>query len=145
MLSTSPLMGNGAITVALAGPVGRSARWMGILMIEAWRTTSIPGYEVSDQGRVRRVAGGRGARAGRILQCWISSRGYVMASLSNCGQSKHYRVHRLVTSAFMGPVPAGFQVNHRNGKKTDNRLSNLEYVSPRENIRHAIAHSLFGS
>lgn len=46
-------------------------------------------------------------------------------------------VHRLMAVTFLGD-PNGLQVNHKNGIKTDNRLSNLELVTPSENMQHAL-------
>lgn len=47
-------------------------------------------------------------------------------------------VHRLVMVAFAGHPPLGKQVNHKDGNPSNNRLVNLEYVTPSENTRHAI-------
>ena len=53
------------------------------------------------------------------------------------------RIHRLVTEAFLDrPNSESWQVNHINGDKRDNRLVNLEYVTPSENMRHAYANGL---
>lgn len=59
-------------------------------------------------------------------------------ALRRDGKSKTHRVHRLVASAFLGPIPDGKEVNHRNGDKADNRAENLEVVTRSENIRHSI-------
>jgi hypothetical protein len=40
--------------------------------------------------------------------------------------------------AFVGPCPVGFEVNHKNGIKTKNRLWNLEYLTKSENAKHAL-------
>lgn len=46
-------------------------------------------------------------------------------------------VHRLVVKTFMGEIPLGLAVNHKDGDKTNNNLSNLEVVTYSENMRHA--------
>ena len=45
--------------------------------------------------------------------------------------------HVMVWECANGPIPAGMQVNHINGVRTDNRLVNLELVTPSENTAHA--------
>lgn len=62
------------------------------------------------------------------------SRGYVQVS-------RHGKLcmmaHRLIWESVHGPIPDGLQINHINGIKTDNRIANLELVTPRENSLHA--------
>lgn len=48
-------------------------------------------------------------------------------------------VHRLVATAFIGTIPKGKEVNHKNGNKQDNRVDNLEVVTHKENMNHAVA------
>ena len=50
---------------------------------------------------------------------------------------KLYLCHRLVWEAVHGPVPEGYEINHINGIKNDNRLANLELVTHQENMQHA--------
>ena len=89
------------------------------------------GYEVSNQGRIR--------FKGREVKCHIGDRGYVKATLRGNPESRRrsVRVHRLVAEAFVGRCPDGQQVNHIDGKKTNNCASNLEYVTPSQNMHHA--------
>ena len=94
-------------------------------------------YEVSNWGRVRRVAPCARSRVGRILQAATTTRGYSRLTLVANGIRKRYHVHTLVAASFLGPCPDGHQVNHRNGIKTDNKADNLEYVTPSQNVRHS--------
>jgi predicted DNA-binding protein (UPF0251 family) len=110
---------------------------------EEWRV--IPGsegyYSVSSLGRVRSepVQTGRaGRQRGRILKCYPDNKGYPQFSM--ClpgGRRRTTKVHRVVALAFLGPRPAGAQINHKSGDKNDNWVTNLEYVSCRRNVRHA--------
>jgi hypothetical protein len=67
--------------------------------------------------------------------------GYLRVSLSvrERRTPKKFLVHRLVYSTFVGPIPDGITVNHRNGKKTDNRITNLELATMSEQMQHAYA------
>ena len=56
-----------------------------------------------------------------------------------CGQN--YNVHRVVMLAFNGPPPneQAWQVHHKDGDPINNRLGNLEYVTPSQNVLHSYA------
>lgn len=86
-------------------------------------------YEVSDSGEIRRVKGWNGE--GNILAKVPDRDGYLKVHLSVNGKAKKRLVHRLVMRAFIGE--SNLEVDHLNGNKQDNRLSNLEYVTTSEN------------
>jgi hypothetical protein len=46
------------------------------------------------------------------------------------------RVHRVVAQTFIGKIPKGMEINHLDGDKHNNNLSNLEVVSRQQNITH---------
>lgn len=113
-------------------------------MNEIWK--DIKGYErlyqVSNLGRVRSLSRmcvcGKGFSLykGKMLKLHKDHKGYLRAHLSKNGKSKLYFVHRLVWEAFNGELPKGMleiQVNHINEDKTDNRLENLNLMTPKEN------------
>lgn len=98
----------------------------------------IPGfddYEVSRKGEIRSWK--NDASTPKTLSQFLCSDGYIRVNVSNHGKSFSLKTHILVARAFLGEMPCGFQVNHKNGIQHDNRLENLEYVTPRENTRHA--------
>lgn len=97
-------------------------------------------YEVSFDGKVRRIAPGRGAKVGRILKPTTNRKveGYLFLFLyRECKSTRHY-VHRIVAEAFHGPAPEGQEVNHIDGDKLNCCASNLEWVTKQENARHAV-------
>lgn len=62
---------------------------------------------------------------------------YPAINLCRDGVQKTHRIHNLVLTAFGGARPAGHQCNHKNGDKFDNRIENLEWMTPSENSQHA--------
>lgn len=84
-------------------------------------------YEVSDIGRVRRVAGGPGAVVGRIMKTRIGPKGYRLVALCVRGKKHHRTVHSLVAKAFLGPRPPGYEICHSDSDSLNNCSGNLRY------------------
>lgn len=86
-------------------------------------------------------------------QYWVSENGDVYVintgyklNVKPCKRSGYYKIgrdtgfsslHRLVYSSFVGDIPEGMQINHIDGNKANNHISNLEVCTPSENVRHA--------
>lgn len=113
------------------------------MCVEDWRpVVGLEGrYEVSNLGRVRSLTfasrWGRFARATPIYlrpHCGVT--GYPAVAIGGRLRS----VHRLVLEAFVGPCPAGMECAHLNGVRDDPRLSNLRWVTRRENASHRAIH-----
>ncbi|MGI8996772.1 MAG: HNH endonuclease [Pyrinomonadaceae bacterium] len=94
-------------------------------------------YEVSNYGRVRTSKGYDFHRVRGVLRPRLNNVGYYRLTLARKRQKAERTVHRLVAEAFLGPCPKGYEVNHRDGDKANNRLENLEYTTHRGNMRHA--------
>lgn len=100
---------------------------------EFWKVIEdFPNYLISNKGNVKTVK----TLENRIL--FTKDDGYVSCTLTLNGKSYYKYVHRLVAEAFVINPKTKKQVNHKNGIKNDNRVENLEWVTPSENIRHAI-------
>lgn len=104
-------------------------------------------YEVSDLGHVRRIISlpKHPVRVDGHLRPGKTTSGYLFLCLYPCGgdtRPRNHFVHRLVLEAFTGPFAPGEQTNHINGIKADNRLINLEKVTPTQNMKHAVGQGL---
>ena len=100
-----------------------------------------PDYEVSDTGRVRRLTDHKLSsrwNVGRELTPQINQYGYLRVKVDN----RYVFVAKLVSETFICPRVGRFQVNHKDGNKTNNCISNLEWVTHSENQRHAIKNGL---
>lgn len=75
---------------------------------------------------------------GHVLRSY-DSRGYrsIKLRLTPGGKRKSHLIHRLVYEAFVGPIPPTYQINHIDGVKHNNDISNLEAVTCSENHLHA--------
>ncbi len=103
---------------------------------EEWRP--LVGYEadyaVSNHGRVKRTSST--TRTDRLFVGQNTSHGYRSAALTVQCKTKHVYIHRAVAMAFI-PNPQSLRyVNHIDGDKTNNRLENLEWATPRANLIH---------
>jgi hypothetical protein len=109
-------------------------------------------YQVSNQGRVRscdrvapRKTNGDIHLKGAILKLGKCRNGYMRVGLSEFGERKSMAVHRLVALVFIGKPKEESQVNHIDGVKSNNCVSNLEYCTPSENTQHAYKTGLCNS
>lgn len=105
--------------------------------LEYWRP--VPGYEdkysVSNLGRIKNSHG-------KIIKLQRNNRGYVIYTFNDCGKVTKY-VHHLVMAAFGDHKPAPYyQIDHVDGNKNNNCISNLEWVTPSENTRRAYQNHL---
>jgi len=102
-------------------------------------------YDISNYGRVRskdRIVDRSGPtgncfKNGIILKQYITPKGYCRVQLQSGDKRKNAMVHRLVAKAFIDNINEKPEVNHKNGIKDDNNISNLEWVTSSENQIHA--------
>lgn len=127
-----------------------SKRWLSIedLPNEEWKDIKdFEGlYQISNYGRVKslgRMIKHDGSYSGyiSIKECIRKARrdkhGYWYLNLNKNSVSKTKKLHRLVAEHFLEKVHGKEQVNHIDGNKDNNAISNLEYCTPSENNKHA--------
>jgi len=111
--------------------------------MENWK--DIKGYEgyymVSDLGNVKSLERsvmtyqGLKTRKERILKPYLTN-GYARICLHKDGNKKMCNIHRLVCEAFLPALDGKEIVNHKDGNRSNNLLSNLEWFTQSENIKH---------
>lgn len=109
------------------------------LIEELWKT--VLGYEgiysVSSLGRLRRETTNTNVKAGTITK-GCQGKHYSKISIRKNGIRKQENIHEVIAEAFLGKRPKGMYVNHIDGNKKNNCANNLEYVTPKENIRQSV-------
>lgn len=99
-------------------------------------------YEVSDSGEVRSLICNGGLRKKpKVLKQYKKPNGYLSVALRKGGKTHHVRVHRLVAMAFLPNYDYLLTVNHIDEDKTNNCVSNLEWVSHQYNTEYSQAKS----
>lgn len=91
-----------------------------------------PNYEISDRGRVKNK------KTGRILRQQTNQKGYLVLQIDG----KNERVNRLVADAFYDGDNGKLDVDHVDGNKQNNNISNLEFCTRSENIQRAFKNGL---
>ena len=106
-------------------------------------------YQVSDDGRVRSVDrvvyqtnGHPLSYKGHIMKQTLAPNGYYVVNLRNGTKPHALTVHRLVAEAFIPNINCLPTINHIDGDKKNNHVSNLEWVSYGDNNVHALIHNL---
>lgn len=120
------------------------------MKLEEWRDIpDYPNYQVSNLGNVKskeRYTKAKGNeiihRKEKLLKPQTDNKGYKYVRLYNSVGFKTKKIHRLVAEIFIENKENKPQVNHKDGNKSNNNVSNLEWCTDLENKQHAIKNGL---
>lgn len=137
--SKNILSPDGAVVAYTSNPKGV------FFMNEEWRTIwNFPSYAVSNIGRVKRIEKYRNSTEDGVLKfsycggkCDFGGK-YLAVCLCQSNVKTTRTVHSLVARQFIGVRPEGYHINHIDGDRYNNKVENLEYVTPLENIKHQV-------
>ncbi len=103
------------------------------MLIEKWKTLNFnENYKISDLGQI--FSKKRQGSKGQFINPSLNKKGYLFCVINKTC----FTVHRLVLCTFNNKnINTKQQVNHKDGNKLNNRLSNLEFVTNKENMIHA--------
>lgn len=109
---------------------------------EIWRPVDgHPGYEVSNQGRVRSWRRTGGALTLADAPHFLKPRPAVQGRYLSVGIARRTRyVHHLIAAAFLGPRPDGLHIAHWDGNGHNNSVGNLRYTTRADNMADKIRH-----
>ena len=94
------------------------------------------GYSITDDGKVY------SKKRNKFLRITYQYK-YPCVQLCINGKVTTRSIHRLMALSFLPIIEGKNYVNHINGNKNDNKIENLEWVSPKENTNHAVKNNLY--
>jgi len=98
--------------------------------MEEWKQIKTYGYEASTDGRIRNI------KTGRILKQRMSSDGYFIVDIQIEKKNRTFKTHRLIADTFLEKDLVRVEVDHINRNKTDNKVTNLRWVTRIENMQN---------
>ena len=99
--------------------------------MEIWKPLkNFPSYNGSTEGRIMNI------RTQRILKTFVNSQGYELICLRKNNKQYTVKVGRVIAETFLGEHP-GMDVGYKNGNRSQNNISNLEWRTRQETIRAA--------
>ena len=97
---------------------------------EIFYTTKYKGYVASKSGKVFSL------KTNSLVNGKVDNDGYITLCLMVNGERKFVQKHILIAETFLTKKEGATQVNHKNKKRDDCRVSNLEWVTVQENMEH---------
>lgn len=105
--------------------------------MEVWKKVEgFENYEVSNFGNVKSL-NYNGTNKEKFLKIRFLKTGYCRVNLCKNGKSTDFYIHRLVAISFLLKKDIDNQVNHLDGNKLNNNVSNLEWCNQSENMIHS--------
>lgn len=99
-------------------------------MDKVWKQTRFDNYMMSVDGEVF------GIYKNKVLKQRKDKNGYPVVCIYDNGKQKMVKIHRLIWETFIGEIPDGYQIDHINTIRDDNRLENLRCVTAKENCNN---------
>lgn len=93
-------------------------------------------YQIDETGKLFNV------KTKKFLKGSINKHGYLTYTINICGYAKTLYAHRMIAETYLSHSAEKDCVNHKDGNKLNNALSNLEWVTKADNNRHAILNKL---
>lgn len=94
-------------------------------------------YKIYFDGRVESVEFGKHKKPPQFLRPYITKKGYLRICIGPRNNRKSFCIHRLIGEYFIPNIKRLPEINHKDGNKLNNEISNLEWVTRIENEKHA--------
>ena len=91
--------------------------------------------KVFRDGRIHTLFKHKDGREKWKVKAFILHYGYLRVFVSSNNQRTHHFVHNVIALCYFGEKPEGYQTDHINSIKTDNRVENLQYITPQQNYQ----------